>query len=97
MEVYNKITKGYGLTMNHAQTLNHDILFNLLESSADSAACNINMLFLPLISTCAGLMSVSTAVTHRRSMKLKEPNIIWTCVAAEPGIIYSQPNIYFKF
>lgn len=90
MEVYNKIMKAYELTFEHGQTLNNDSLFKLLQSSADSAACNINMMFLPLMSTCAGLMCVSTAVTHRRGVKLREPNILWTCVAADPGIYNIQ-------
>lgn len=85
MEIYNKMTRAYEMEVDHRQLINHEGLYKLLQDTANLASCEIDMFFLPLISTCCGLMGISSAITHREKIMFEEPNIIWTCIAAEPG------------
>ena len=84
-ETYRKLQSAYGVVTDHKKLLSHEALAKLMTSLAVSASCDIDMFFLPLVTTCCGLMGISKAVTHREDIFFEEPNIIWSCVAAEPG------------
>lgn len=85
MDKYNKLKNAYNLDISYEDVLNHERLTTLLKRTADACSCHISMFFLPLITTVCGLMGISVAKTHRENINFEEPNIIWSCVAAEPG------------
>ena len=86
METYEKLSQAYKLQLQHHEVLKHDMLAKLRQEVARCASCEIDMLFLPLLSTCCGLMGTLLIRTHREKIMIEEPNILWSCVAAEPGI-----------
>lgn len=81
-----KITEAYGLKIEYADVLRCPNLNELLQKVADGTGCSIDMFFLPLLTAICGLMGVSVAKTHKKKIHFEEPNIIWSCVAAEPGM-----------
>ena len=89
MEIFEKLNEAYKLKIQHHEVLNHDALAQLLKEVAKCASCEIDMFLLPLLSTCCGLMGTSVIKTHRENIMLEEPNILWSYVAAEPGITLS--------
>lgn len=60
-------------------------LFGLLKELADSVSCKMDMVLLPVLTASCSLMGMAQAKTHREDINFVEPNIMWTCVAAEPG------------
>ena len=88
MDVYEKICACYGLSIDHAEAWGHARLVELFQNMADSASCEVDMFLLPLLTTVCGLMGIAVAETHRKNITFQEPNIIWSCVAAEPGNMF---------
>lgn len=81
------INAASNLTINYRDVVKNDKIVSLLERMSNSASCYISMFFLPLLTTVCGLMGISEARTHREDIDFQEPNIIWSCVAAEPGML----------
>lgn len=87
MNFYKRICDAYDMPIDYSAILKHDALNKLIQCIADSTSCYPNMFLLPLLTTVSGLMGVSFVRTNRSGTNLEEPNIIWSCVAAEPGTI----------
>lgn len=64
----------------------HSKLMILLNDTAAAASCRVDMILLPVLTAASGLMNTSVATTHRTDIVFEEPNVIWSCVAATPGM-----------
>lgn len=73
------------IVIDYKTVLKDEKLFSLLSRVSASCSCHMDMILLPVISVCSGLMSRARVVTHKDHIDFEEPNVIWSCVAAAPG------------
>lgn len=85
-QYYVKLTNALSLQPLHEDFITNDKLLQLLKDISDGASCYIDMILWPLLTAASSLMGISTAKTHRNDIFFAEPNVLWTCVAAEPGM-----------
>lgn len=63
-----------------------DPFVELLKATGDETSNYVEMLLLPVMTAASGLMGKSCVYTQRLNLNYKEPNILWTCVSANPGM-----------
>ena len=84
-DVYLRIDQALSITMDYDSVIKSKNARDIIKKLCSSVVSDTGMVYLPLLTIIAGLMSKSTAITHRTNINFQEPNILWTCVAAEPG------------
>ena len=61
-------------------------LRTLLDTMGKSVSCHKEMLYLPLMTCVCSLMGKAEVTVRRENVRFKEPNVLWSFVAADPGI-----------
>lgn len=72
----------------------NDVFYKLLKATGDETSNYVEMLLLPVLTSVSGLMAKSTVYTQRQNFNFKQPNNLWSCVAAEPG---ENNQLYLDF